>query len=81
MDKWSNEERTIFKKFWESEVGKKYLKRLKQTKKQLLQASMGSQHPEEAFYYSMIANGFESVEEDIKLLQEQEKKEDAAKKE
>ena len=80
MDNWSNEERTIFKKFWESEVGKKYLKRLKQTKKQLLQSSMGSKHPEEAFYYSLIANGFESVEEDIKLLQEPEKKEDAAKK-
>lgn len=81
MDKWSKDERAQFKKFWEGEIGKKYLKRLKETKKQLLNASMGARTPDEAFRFSMIGNGFQSVIEDIDMMQkEPEEKEDAAKK-
>ena len=63
------------KKFWEGEVGKKYIKRMEDTKKQLLQASMGSKDPNDAFRFSAIANGFDSVLQDIEAVVDKDKKE------
>lgn len=83
MDKWSKEEMAELKKFWEGEIGKKYLKRMKDTKKQLLQAAMGANTPDEAFRFAAIANGFDSVLQDIEAVvkaDKKEEKEDAAKK-
>ena len=83
MDKWSKEEMAELKKFWEGEIGKKYLKRMEDTKKQLLQAAMGSNVPDEAFRYAAIANGFDSVLQDIEAVvkaDKKEEKEDTAKK-
>lgn len=82
MDNWSKEEKTELKKFWEGEIGKKYIKRMEDTRKQLLQAAMGSATPDDAFRFSAIANGFDSVLQDIEAVVNADKKEkeDAAKK-
>lgn len=80
MDKWSKEEMTELRKFWQGEIGKKYIKRMEDTKKQLLQASMGSAEPNAAFRYAAIANGFDSVLQDIEAVVKEEEKEEAAKK-
>lgn len=82
MDKWSKEEMKELKKFWEGDIGKKYIKRMEDTKKQLLQAAMGSVTPDDAFRYAAIANGFDSVLQDIDAVVNEvdKEKEDAAKK-
>lgn len=82
MDSWSKEEMVELKKFWQGEIGKKYIKRMKDTKKQLLQAVMGSTEPNAAFRYAAIANGFDSVLQDIDAVinEVNKKKEEAAKK-
>ena len=82
MDKWSKEEMTVLRTFWEGDIGKKYIKRMEDTRKQLLQAAMGSATSEEAFRYAAIANGFDSVLQDIEAVvnSNKEEKEDAAKK-
>lgn len=80
MDKWSKEEMAELKKFWQGEIGKKYIKRMEDTKTQLLQAAMGSATPDDAFRYAAIANGFDSVLQDIDaVVNAEKKKEDAAK--
>ena len=68
MDKWNKKEMAELRKFWEGEIGKKYIKRMEDTKKQLLQAAMGSTEPDAAFRYSAIANGFDSVLQDIEAI-------------
>lgn len=81
MESWSKEEMTELRKFWQGEIGKKYIKRMEDTRKQLLQASMGSTEPNASFRYSCIANGFDSVLQDIEaVINANEKKEGAAKK-
>ena len=82
MDKWSKEEMAELRKFWQGEIGKKYIKRMEDTRKQLLQAAMGSAEPNAAFRFSAIANGFDSVLQDIEAVvdAEKEEKEGAAKK-
>lgn len=82
MDKWSKEEMSELKNFWTGEIGKKYIKRMEDTKKQLLQAAMGSRTGEEALRYASIANGFDSVLQDIDAVVNEvdKKKEGAAKK-
>jgi hypothetical protein len=82
VDSWSKEEMAELKKFWQGEIGKKYIKRMKDTKKQLLQAAMGSTEPNAAFRYAAIANGFDSVLQDIDAVinEVDKKKEGAAKK-
>jgi hypothetical protein len=81
VDKWSKEEMTELRKFWQGEIGKKYIKRMEDTKKQLLQASMGSTEPNAAFRFAAIANGFDSVLQDIEaVVNAEEEKEGAAKK-
>ena len=83
MDNWDKEEIVELRKFWKSEIGKKYIKRMEDTRKQLLQQAMGSVTAEDAFRYSAIANGFDSVIHDVELLLETEeaKKEEAKKEE
>lgn len=82
MDKWSKEEMAELRKFWKGEIGKKYIKRMEDTRKQLLQAAMGSDNPDNAFRFSAIANGFDSVLQDIEAVvnADKEKEEGAAKK-
>lgn len=81
MDKWSKEEMAELRKFWKGEIGKKYIKRMEDTRKQLLQAAMGSDNPDNAFRFSAIANGFDSVLQDIEAVVNADKeKEGAAKK-
>lgn len=82
MDKWSKEEMAELRKFWSGEIGKKYIKRMEDTKKELLRSAMGSREAEEAFRYAAIANGFDSILQDIKAVVNAEKKEkeEAAKK-
>ena len=76
----SKAELADFKRFWESPVGEKYMKKLKNTKDQLLDASMGSASRDEICRYALIANGFESVLQDIKMLIEAKKEEEKPKK-
>lgn len=66
--KFNKAELAEFKKFWESEVGKKYIKKMEETKKQLLEAAMGSVDRDYVFRSTAIANGFESVLLDIKAV-------------
>lgn len=82
MDNWSKEEMAELRKFWKGEIGKKYIKRMEDTRKQLLQTAMGSDNPDNAFRFSAIANGFDSVLQDIEAVikAEEEEKEGAAKK-
>lgn len=82
MDKWSKEEMAELRKFWKGEIGKKYIKRMEDTKEQLLRAAMGSDNSDAVFRYSAIANGFDSVLQDIEAVvnEEEKEKEDAAKK-
>lgn len=64
--KFSKAELADFKRFWEGDVGKKYLKKIKETKKQLLEAAMGTPDRDYVFRSVCIANGLESVLLDIK---------------
>ena len=63
--KFSKAELADFKRFWEGDVGKKYIKKMEETKKQLLQAAMGTPAAEQSLYHAAVANGFESVLNDI----------------
>lgn len=54
-----------FKRFWESEVGKKYIKKMEETRKQLLQMAMGANDRDQSFRTVSIANGFDSILQDI----------------
>lgn len=82
MDKWSKEEMTLLRQFWKGDIGKKYIKRIEDTRKQLLQCAMGAPTQEEASRYAWIANGFDSVLQDIEAVVKNvdKKKEEAAKK-
>lgn len=66
--KFSKAELADFKRFWEGEVGQKYLEKMKRTKEQLLEAAMGSMTDESSASYAHIANGFDSVLKDIEAL-------------
>lgn len=76
--KFSKAELADFKRFWEGEVGQKYIKKMQETKKQLLEAAMGSVDRDYVYRSTAIANGFESVLQDIEALiknkEEEEKK-------
>ncbi|MBQ3474470.1 hypothetical protein IJH24_03565 [Candidatus Saccharibacteria bacterium] len=81
MDNWSKEEMAELRKFWKGDIGKKYIKRMEDTKKQLLQAAMGTPTRDDVVRYVAIANGFDSVLQDIEAVVNLEKeKEGAAKK-
>lgn len=82
MDNWSKEEMAELRKFWKGEIGKKYIKRMEDTRKQLLQAAMGTNVKDDAFRFCAIANGFDSVLQDIEAVinAEKEEKEKATKK-
>lgn len=81
--KFNKAELADFKRFWEGEVGQKYIKKMEETRKQLLQAAMGTPVAEQSMYHAAVANGFESVIRDIeatiKTATEENKKEDKAK--
>lgn len=68
MDKWSKEETAELKKFWNGKIGKKYIKRIEDTKTQLLQAAMGSVETEAVTRYAWIANGFDSILQEIEAI-------------
>ena len=78
MDNWSKEEMAELRKFWKGEIGKKYIKRMEDTRKQLLQVAMGSDNPDNAFRFSAIANGFDSVLQDIEAVVNAEKEKEGA---
>lgn len=65
--KFSKADLAEFKKFWESETGKKYIKKMEETKDQLLQSAMGTPIPEQSMYHAAIANGFDSILKDIDM--------------
>lgn len=80
--KFNKEETADFKRFWEGEVGKKYMKKLETTKEQLLDASMGSVDKDYVYRSTAIANGIHSIILDIKAIIEgnnRENKEETAK--
>lgn len=81
----TREELAGFKKFWQSEVGEKYMKKIKDTKEQLLDAAMGSVDSDYTLRSTAIANGFHSViidiESMIRAYDEGTKKEEAEKEE
>lgn len=74
MDKWSKEEMKELRDFWKGDIGKKYIKRMEDTKKQLLQAAMGSVNRDEVCRYTAIATGFDSVLQDIEAVIDSTKK-------
>lgn len=66
--KFSKAEVADFTRFWKSDVGKKYIKKMEETKKQLLEAAMGSLDRDYVFRSTAIANGFDSVIRDIDAI-------------
>ena len=78
LDDWTDEEVKELKKFWESEVGKKYRKRIDDLKKDVLNVCMYSSNPDEVARYAGIACGYDVTLDDIEALINP-KKEDAAK--
>ena len=66
--KFNKEELAEFKRFWEGETGKKYMKKLEETKEQLLDASMGSVDRDYVCRSTAIANGIHSIILDIKAI-------------
>lgn len=78
--KFNKAELADFKRFWEGEVGKKYLKKIEETKKQLLDAAMSSVDRDYVYRSTAIANGFESVLQDIKATIENKEEEKTDKK-
>lgn len=79
--KFSKAEVADFTRFWQSDVGKKYIKKMKETKKQLLEAAMGSLDRDYVFRSTAIANGFDSVLRDIEaIINNKEEEEKTAKK-
>lgn len=82
--KFNKAELADFKRFWEGEVGKKYIRKMEETKKQLLEAAMGTPAAEQSMYHAAVANGFDSVLRDIeatiKTAEEENKEVKTAKK-
>jgi hypothetical protein len=78
--KFNKENIAEFKRFWESETGKKYLKKIEETKDQLLDASMGSVDKDYVYRSTAIANGIHSIILDIKAIINGTKEEKTAKK-
>ena len=78
--KFNKEDIVEFKRFWESETGKKYLKKIEETKEQLLDASMGSVDKDYVYRSTAIANGIHSIILDIKAIISGSKEGKAAKK-
>lgn len=64
----TRDEMADFKRFWESTTGEKYKAKIERTKDQLLEAAMGTQDRDSVFRYASIANGFQSVLDDIKAI-------------
>lgn len=75
---WTKDEKAAFRKFWGGDIGKKYLKRMEETRKQLLQAAMGSPERDAAFRFAAIANGIDSILLDIEVMSKEETKEKEA---
>ena len=57
-----------FKRFWKSPAGEKYMKKMKDTKEQLLDAAMGSMDNDYILRSTAIANGFQSVIMDVNAI-------------
>ena len=74
--KFSKAEVSDFARFWQSDVGKKYIKKMEETKKQLLEAAMGSVDRDYIFRSTAIANGFDSVLRDIDAIINSKEEED-----
>lgn len=74
--KFSDAELADFTRFWKSEVGEKYIKKIENTKKQLLDAAMGSVDRDYVYRSTAIANGMESILLDIKATIDTKEKED-----
>lgn len=66
--KFSAAELADFKRFWHSKVGQKYMKKMKDTKDQLLDAAMGSMDNDYILRSTAIANGFQSVIVDVETI-------------
>lgn len=54
-----------FKRFWESPVGQKYITKMQETRKQLLQIAMSENDRDHVCRSVAIANGFDSILNDI----------------
>ena len=79
--KFSKAEVADFVRFWQSDAGKKYIKKMEETKKQLLEAAMGSADRGYICRSTAIANGFDSVLRDIDaIINNKEEEEKTAKK-
>ena len=66
--KFNKAELADFKRFWEGQIGQKYIKKIEETKKQLLEAAMSTPDKDYVFRSVCIANGLESVLLDIKAV-------------
>lgn len=66
--KFTKDELADFKRFWHSKVGEKYMKKIKDTKDQLLDAAMGSMDNDYILRSTAIANGFQSVIVDVETI-------------
>ena len=54
-----------FKRFWEGDIGKKYIEKMKYLKDQMIDRAMGSYDRDGAAFFAHIANGVDTVINDI----------------
>ena len=76
LDDWTDEEVAELKKFCESPVGKKYIKRLKDLKEDVVRVCIYSPERDVVTRFAGIACGYESAIEDIQMLSKSKKKEE-----
>ena len=80
LDDWTDEEVRELKNLWESEIGKKYRKRIEDLKKDVLNVCMYSPEPDVVARYAGIACGYDATLDDIEALINSKKEETAKKK-
>lgn len=76
IEDWTDEEVAELKKFCESKTGKKYIKRLKDLKDEVVKVCIYNPDPKVVTRFAGIACGYESVIDDIEMLSRSKKKED-----
>lgn len=57
-----------FKRFWEGDIGKKYIEKMKYLKGQLVDKAMGAYDRDGSAFFAHIANGVDTVIKDIETL-------------
>lgn len=79
--KFNKAEKADFVRFWQSDVGKKYLDKCKASKEDLLEHAMRSPEAQVSHFFAAAANGVDTILADIDaIINNKEEEEKTAKK-